>query len=168
MTILFTDFLEEPETAKIIGPNIQDTYFGVEWGPEELGLPVEYETPYLSSVDELTGLRVVTSRKVIDKQYMVWAEAHLTCSFEVYIFKPNFPTFEDDPRLFVVNPFWNKHYMLAGIDLSFDSEISLLVDIPDDGNLNIVGVLSITPKIPDDERLEVTSRRRYRRQSSNQ
>lgn len=162
MTTSLTDFLEEPEIAEIIGPSIQDTYFGIEWDPEELRLPTEYETPHLSSVDELTELKVVTYRKITDSRYMVWAETKLTCNFEVYVFKPNLPIVEDDPGLFIVNPFWNKHYMLAEIDLSFDSEISLLVDIPDDGTPSIVGVLSITPKISDGEHLQAVSRRRYR------
>ena len=163
MTTLLTEFLEEPEIAEIIGPNIQDTYLGVEWDPEELGLPMEYETPYLTSVDELTGLKVVTPRKITDSQYMVWTEAHLTCNFEVYIFKPNFPLFEDDPRLFIINPFWNKHYMLAEIDLSFDSEISLLVDILDGETPSVVGVLSITPTNFDNDRIEAPTRRRRSR-----
>ena len=151
MTTYFAE-LETSDIVKSIGPAIENTYARVEWEPENLGLPSEYEIPILTSVDELTDLKVISSRKINASQYMVWTEAHIVCNFEVEILKAYYPFVADDPGLSVRFHDWDRHFVLADLVLSFDGEIDLLVESSDDDDFNIVGALSVTPKIPEDER----------------
>lgn len=138
---------------------IQDTYAFREWTSEELNLPAEYEDIHLDAVEEVSDMNVVDVRRLPDDRRLVRIEAHLICNFDVFIFKPDYFFVEDDPRLSIVNPYWNKRYMRGEISLSLQSIIRLILDNSDDYYRRIE-VLSVQPVISDDDRLEMTSRRR--------
>ena len=146
---------------------IQDTYDFREWSSEELNLSAEYEDIYLGMVEEVSDVKVIDVRQLPDSRRLVRIEARLVCNFDVFIHKPDYFSVENDPRLSIVNPYWNKRYMRGEIAMSMQSTIRLVLDNSDHDHRKIE-VLSVKPMFPDDERLEVTSRRRYRRQSSNQ
>ncbi len=151
-----------PEFEEAVQLAIQEAYVGVEWSSEELNLPVEYETIHLDIVEDISDIDVADARKMPDGRFLITVEASLDCNFDVFIFKPDYPLVEDDPRLFIFDPSWNKHYMRAEIALQFQSSITLVLDTSD-AEQRKIEVLYITPKIPDDERLELGRRHRYRR-----
>jgi len=138
---------------------IQDAYAFREWTSEELNLPAEYEDIRLDVVEEVSHVDVVDVRRLPDDRRLVRIEAHLVCNFDVFVFKPDYIFVEDDPRLSIVNPYWNKRYMRGEITLSMRGTIRLVLD-NSDGNYRRIEVLSVKPIIPDDDRLETTGRRR--------
>ena len=151
-----TDFEEALRLA------IQDTYAFREWTSEELNLPAEYEDIHLDMVEEISDIHIVDVRRLPGSNRLVRLEAHLVCNFDVFIYKPDYLFVEDDPRLSIVNPYWNKRYMRGEITLSLQGVIRLILDNSVSEHSKIE-VLSVGPIIPDDERLQTTSRRRYRR-----
>ena len=141
---------------------IQDTYAFREWTSEELSLPAEYEDIRLDMVEEVSGIRTVDVRRLPGSNRLVRLEAHLVCNFDVFIYKPDYVFVEDDPRLSIVNPYWNRHYMRGEISLPIQGIIRVILD-NSDSQQSKIEVLSVTPIISD-ERIEVSTRRhRYRR-----
>ena len=138
---------------------IQDTYAFREVPAKEFNLPEEYEDIHLDRVEEVSDINVVDVRQLPDDRRLVRIEAHLVCNFDVFVFKPDYIFVEDDPRLSIVNPYWNKRYMRGEITLSMQSTIRLVLDNSDD-NYRRIEVLSVKPITLDDDLLELTSRRR--------
>lgn len=152
-----------PEFEESLALSIQDAYAFREWPSEELNLSGEYEDIHLDMVEEVSDINVVDVRRLPDGRRLVSITAHLVCNFDVFIYKPDYVFVEDDPRLYIINPYWNKHYMRGEITLPLQSDIMLVLDIsiPEQHRIE---VLSVTPIFADDDRLEVPSRRRrYRR-----
>lgn len=155
--------IENLDNAETIRLSIQDAYDRIEWSPEELGLPMEFESIYLDMVKDISDIRVVDARRLPRERFLVGIESRLACNFNVLIHRRDYPVVEDDPRLYIVNPFWNRHYMRGEIDLHFHASINLVIKNLDTLRFDI-RVLSVQPVIPDDDRLEVPNRRRkYRR-----
>ena len=155
--------LENTESAEAVGLAIQDAYDRTEWSSEELNLPAEYESIHLDMVEDVSDIKVVDARQLPRERYLVRVESRLVCNFDVLIHKRDYPLVEDDPRLYIVNPFWNRHYIRGEIDLQFRASINLVIKLLDSREFDI-RVLSLEPIIPDDERLDMSSRRRrYRR-----
>lgn len=154
--------LENPDNAETIRLSIQDAYDRIEWSPEELGLPVEYESIHLDRVEDISDIRVVDARRLPNERFLVGIESRLVCNFNVLIHKRDYPVVEDDPKLYIVNPFWTRHYMSGEIDLHFQANINLVIENLDTLSFDI-RVLSVQPVISDDDRLEMASRRRRHR-----
>ncbi len=150
-----------PEFEEALALSIQDTYAFREWTSEELNLPAEYEDIHLDLVEEVSVSyeQEADVRQLSDSKRLVSIEAHLVCNFDVFIYKPDYIFVEDDPRLSIVNPYWNKRYMRGEITLRLRSEIMLVLGISD-SEWRRLEVLSVTPVFADDDRLEMTSRRR--------
>lgn len=151
-----------PEFEESLGLAIQDAYAGLEWPSEELNLPAEYETIHLDVVENVSNIQVVDVRQLPDSRFLMSAEACLVCIFDVFIYKPDYFLIEDDPRISVFDPDWNRHYLLAELNLSMQSNLDIVLDASDRERLELE-VLSVEPIIPEDERIEVASRHRYRR-----
>ena len=141
---------------------IQDTFVYREWSSEELNLPADYEDIHLDAVEEVSDMNVVDVRRLPDSRRLVRIEAHLVCNFDVFIYRPDYSLVENDPRLSIVNPYWNRRYIRGEITLRLQSVIRLILD-RSDSEQGKIEVLSVVPIIPDDERLQGTSGRRYRR-----
>lgn len=152
--------LLKPNAAETMGLAIQEAYDRTEWSPEELNLPAEYEGIHLDTVEEVSGIIVVDVRRLPDDRRLVSVEARLVCNFDVFIYKRDYPFVQDDPRLSIVNPYWNSRYMRGEISLPFQSVVRLILD-----NLGYqqreMEVLSVEPIIPDNERLDATHYLRY-------
>lgn len=148
-----------PEFEEALALSIKDTYAFREWSPEELNLPAEYEDIQLDMVEEVSYEQEIDVRRLSDSKRLVSIEANLVCNFDVFIYKPDYVLVEDDSRLSIVNPYWNKRYMRGEITLPLLSEIMLVLDISDSGQRRLE-VLSVTPKFADDNRPTITGRRR--------
>ena len=146
-------YLEKPEFEETIGLAIQRAHIGVEWSPEELNLPAEYEDIRLDVVEEVSDIQVVGVRLFPDGGHVVSVEGHLVCNFEVFIFKPNYFLVDDDPRLSIIDRDWSRHYMRGQIMLSAQSKIILVLD-ESDSEQGKISVLSAQPIIPEEERLD--------------
>ena len=144
-----TDFVEALKLA------IQDTYAFREVSAKEFNLPEEYEDIHLETVEEVSDINVVDVRLFTDDKRLVNIEARLGCNLEVFIFKPNYYFVEDDPRLYIANSDWNKHYMRGELHLSLQSDLRLMLD-KSDPERQTIAALSIEPIIPDDQRLDRT------------
>lgn len=157
---LFSDIeqlLSEPSIQEPVSLAIQDTYAGVEWNHDDLGLSWEYETLYLDIVENITNINLVDARKLPDGKSLMAIEADIDCIFDVFIFKADFFQIEDDPRLAVIDPDWNDHYFQAEIILALHANISLVLDNSDNGQPQFE-VLSVEPILPEEERIVPTRR----------
>ena len=150
-----------PEIEESFGLAIADAYIGKEWHSEDLNLPAEFEDIHLDMVEEVSDIDVVDVRRLTDSMYLMSVEAHLACNFNVSIFKPDYFLFEDYPGLSVTDFDWNKRYLLATVSVSMLSDISLALDTSDSRRRKIE-ILWVKPIISEDERLEASSRRRYK------
>ena len=141
---------------------IQDTYAFREWTSGELNLPGEYEDIHLDIVEEVSDIRIVDVRRLPDSNRLVRLEAHLVCNFDVFIYKPDYVFVGDDPRLSIVNPYWNRHYMQGELSLPIQGIIRLILD-SSDSQQSKIEVLSVMPIISDEHLEAPTRRSRYRR-----
>ncbi len=110
-----------------IGMTIQDALLGQEWEPRELGLPDEYESPNLESVQGVSDLTILDTRSLPSDQLLIKVRANIEAEFQTFIFKPNWYGL-DDPRLALINEDWNRHYLEAGIILLLECELDLVID----------------------------------------
>ena len=155
--------LENAVSAEAIGLAIQDAYDGIEWSSSELNLRMEYESIHLNMVSDVSDIKVVDARQLPRERYLVGVESRLACNFDVLIHKRDYPLVENDPGLYIVNAFWNRHYMRGEIDLHFRASINLVIKPLDSREFDI-RILSLETIMPGDEHLEIpTRRRRYRR-----
>ena len=142
-----------PDFVEALKLALQDTYAFREVSAKEFNLPEEYEDIHLETVEEVSDVNVVDTRLFPDGGYLVSIKAHLVCNLEVFVFKPNHYFVEDDPRLYIANSDWNKHYMRGELDLSMQGSILLMLDKSDPERQKIAA-FPIEPIIPDDERLD--------------
>ena len=111
-----------------IGMTIQDACLGRVWEPKELGLPHVYEDPDLDIVEGVSDLTVADTRSLPSDQLLMKINAKVDCVMGVFIYKPDWYLIEDD-RMSVDDDDWNDHYVRAGISLTLDCELDLVLDV---------------------------------------
>ena len=120
---------------------IQEEHLGKEWYGEALGLPSEYETLYLSMVENVSDLETIDGREVGTGEYWLKIGATLECQFDGFVHKSEVFELED----FSIYEFdWNNHYAWGGISRLLRCEIDISVDIPGEYDPEI-DVLSVRP-----------------------
>lgn len=125
-----------------IGLMIQEACSRKQWDASELGIPWEYESPTLATVEDVSNLKVVAVRELPHEQSLIKIETHIEGEFDVFIYKLDFYVSDDDPRLRVNEFDWSDHYVLAGITLPLDCQLDLVVDTsnPDQHEVRNVSV----------------------------
>ena len=126
-----------------IGLSVQDNYSGEEWQPEQLGLVPEYETLHLSTVEEVSNLKVVDAREVAAGEFLLKSEVTLECEFDAFVFKPDLYGMED---IRVYEYDWNKHYVLAGVTVALPCELDVNISISDEPDIEVLSLEPITDK----------------------
>ena len=106
---------------------LQDACSGKKWDHQELGIPWEYESPTLDVIESISGLTVVDIRQLPSSQILVKIEAKIHGEFEVFVYKSDWYIL-DDPRLTLIEPDWNDHYVWAEITLSLHCNLDLVID----------------------------------------
>ncbi len=115
------------DTERMIVDSLLKIYSGYEWDPADLGLSVEYESPFLDRLYGISDLHVLDVRELSSTQLLVKVTATLDCDFSVFVYKPDGYVMDDD-RLAVYDFAWNDHYLWGGLNLSLESELSLTID----------------------------------------
>ena len=87
----------------------QEVYSGKEWYPEDLGLPGQYETLYLDSMEEVTELSMEDVRELSHNEFLAKIGATLTTTFDVLIHKSDWYILDDE--LDLLDPDWSRHYI---------------------------------------------------------
>ena len=109
---------------------VQEACEGYEWDPSVLGIPLEYESPTLDMVEDVTDLTVVDLRELPTNQILLKIEATIDADFGVFVYKPDWYV-SDDPRLHLDEFDWNDHYVRAGITVPLHCELDLVIDVSD-------------------------------------
>ena len=119
--------IAETRNVERLSLAIQNAYQGAEWNQEDLGLTWEYETLYLSMVEDVSNVTIIETRKLQEGKYLMVIEADLDCVFDAFISKSDLISIEDDSRLDVIDPDWNRHYVYAQVNVPFHAIVNLII-----------------------------------------
>ena len=150
--------IAETRNVERLSLAIQNAYQGTEWNQEDLGLTWEYETLYLSMVEDVSNVTIIETRKLQEGKYLMVIEADLDCVFDAFISKSDLISIEDDSRLDVIDPDWNRHYVYAQVNVPFHAIVNLIIG-QSESESPAIQVISVESILSEDE-TSSTSRRR--------
>ena len=155
--------IAETRNVERLSLAIQNAYQGTEWNQEDLGLTWEYETLYLDMVEDVSNVTIIEIRKLQEGKYLVVKylmviEADLDCVFDAFISKSDLISIEDDSRLDVIDPDWNRHYVYAQVNVPFHAIVNLIIG-QSESESPAIQVISVESILSEDE-TSSTSRRR--------
>jgi len=101
---------------------------GREWEPAELGFPREFESPTISSVEEVQNIQVLDVRELYSGEFLIRAEAEAYCDFDVFVFKAEYYIMPDEQAPSVWDHDWNRHYVAASASTWVDMELEMTFD----------------------------------------
>ena len=124
-TEVLPQFKMDPNEA--IAMWVQDEFSGKEWTGEELGLPWEYETLYLSMVQDVSSLERSETREISRDEYLLRIGATLKCEFDAFVDKSNAFTLDG----FSISDFdWNRFYASEETSLDLRCELDINIKSP--------------------------------------
>lgn len=118
---------------------------GTELAPLDLGLPPEFETPSLSSVQGIYGIDEVDARQLSTGELLISLSASVDGEFDFFLFKADYYTLPEEERPFIWDMDWNEHYMAGSVA----ADVNLKLNFTFDTNANqvtSVQIVEITPK----------------------
>lgn len=90
-----------------------DFQTNLEFSPEEVGFPQEFESPHISAVEEIKTIDNIDVRLLSTEQILISFSADVTCSFDVFIHKSDAHIHLNDGNFDVWDWDWNRHYVVA-------------------------------------------------------
>ena len=105
------------DTEEAILLAIHDSYSNVEWEPDELGLPLECQSPNLYYVEAVENPTVLEVRELPDDKLLIMVQADVHGGFNFYMLTGDWFLFDDDPRLSVFELDWNDHGLAGEVTL---------------------------------------------------
>ena len=106
---------------------VQDEFLGKEWTGEELGLPSEYETLYLSMVEDVSNLERLETKETSQDEYLLRIAATLDCEFDAFVYKAIAFTLDG----FSISDFeWNRVYASGETSLELRCELDINIKFP--------------------------------------
>src|SRR5574341_149436 len=118
---------------------------GKEFDPEDVGFPCEFESPTISSIEEVYEIRDVDVRKLPSGELLISFKAEVEAEFDIFLFKAEYYGYSGDQAPFIWDNDWNDHYMAA----SASSRVELLVTCTIDataGKVTSAQINDISPK----------------------
>ena len=128
----------------LLPQEVQDFCAGTEWSPEDFELPGQFETLYLSYVEDVWDIDVIEVSELPSKQFWVRVKARLSSEFDVFMTKADWYIF-DNPKLVLQDFDWNDHYVRAGITLELSCEVDVFIG-PDLSRLEIISLEPVPEK----------------------
>ena len=122
------------ELSDAIGVGVYETYSGVQFSSEDLGVRWEFETLGLDMVSGVSSIEVMDAREVETGKFLLQSHAELVCEFDVFVYKSDAFTIDE---LSVWDTDWNDHYVRGSITLELGCQLDLVVDVSDPGKGNV-------------------------------
>ena len=125
------------ETLSDLGFDVQDAipfeilreYSGMELSPRQLGLPEEYGSLNLESVESISKITVADARKLPVDKFLVRVLVDLAGEFSVYVRKADWYMLADDQRPFLADFDWNDSTTRGTVILPILCELDLFIDV---------------------------------------
>lgn len=148
----------ELDLAEEIAVRLPYVDAGREWEPAELGFPQEFETPTISSVQDIQNIRVVDVRELYSGEFLIRGEADADCEFDVFVYKPDYYAMSEEEAPYIWDRDWNPHYFAASVSRWVHIEIEMTFD-PDRARVTSMQLLYMgkEPQRPSDEGAEQLS-----------
>ncbi len=109
--------------------SFESAYSTHDWYLGDFDLDTDLDSIRLDTVQELYRLRVLDVRETKESTILIKMEARLICEFEVFVDKATWYSLQEDRILTLLDPDWNRHYVLASamleIDCTFDTTIGI-------------------------------------------
>jgi len=147
--------LEDPQQLKfdlkdVIGITIQDAKAGVEWDPEELYLPGEYQSPFLDMVENVSNIKIKDVRRLSSGEILARIDASVFADFDVFLTKADYILFDDDPSLTLLDYDWNEYVVRASKPVKLQGEFEVLLesDLKDYNSIEVIS-LEVTDESND-------------------
>jgi len=120
---------------------------GREWEPAELGFPQEFETPTISSVQDVQNIRVLDVRELYSGEFLIRAEADADCEFDVFVYKPDYYAMSEEEAPYIWDRGWNPYYFAASVSTWVHVEIEMTFD-PDRAQVTSMQLLDMAGEPP--------------------
>ena len=129
-----------------IALSVQDSCSGEEWSHEQLDVAGEYESLYLSTVEDVSNLKIVDVREIPADQFLLRIKTTLDCAFDAFVHKSDVYILDE---ITIYDYDWNSHYVQAEVTQRLHCELDLVINASDPEQYNIQ-VLSIEPVATND------------------
>ncbi len=118
----------ELDLAEEIAIRLPDIIGHREWEPDELGFPWEFESPTVSSVQDVQNIHVLDVRELFSGEFLIRAEADADCEFDVFVYKPDYFAMSDEEAPYICDRDWNRHYFRASASTWVHIEVEMTFD----------------------------------------
>lgn len=118
---------------------------GNELEPHELGLPSEFETNYISMIEDVESIYDIDVRGLHDDDVLISFSSDTDTEVDTLIEKHNYYSLPEHLRPSIWSSDWNKWFMAGSSSAEVTMKVSLILD-PETGELKSVNLDSVEPR----------------------
>jgi PIN domain len=96
--------------------------------PKDIGFPMEYESPSVSEIHEDYEFKIDEVRQLSETEILINGTVQVTCTFDVFIYKSDFYTMDEDEAPSIWDYDWNDHYLAGSKEQTITLKVFLTVD----------------------------------------
>lgn len=113
----------------IINEHLYDNFIGSELYRFDVNLEQEYSEPTVSSIlDEDYTINIVSVKKLNASDYLVDVNFEVEAEIDFFIDRHDYWILDDDKKISIQDPDWNRHVMLASTEAIVPISMSIILD----------------------------------------